>query len=111
MEQQHSIKNKVSISGIGLHTGNEVTLTFNPACINHGIRFQRIDLPGKPIIEADARYVTETDRGTTLNKKGAKLQTIEHILAACAGLKIDNLLIELNGEDYEESKSIRQRRR
>ncbi|MDG1850118.1 MAG: bifunctional UDP-3-O-[3-hydroxymyristoyl] N-acetylglucosamine deacetylase/3-hydroxyacyl-ACP dehydratase [Flavobacteriales bacterium] len=99
MEQQHSIKNKVSISGIGLHTGNEVTLTFNPACVNHGIRFQRIDLPGKPIIEADARYVTETDRGTTLNKKGAKLQTIEHILAACAGLKIDNLLIELNGEE------------
>jgi UDP-3-O-[3-hydroxymyristoyl] N-acetylglucosamine deacetylase/3-hydroxyacyl-[acyl-carrier-protein] dehydratase len=99
MEQQHSIKNTVSISGIGLHTGNEVTLTFNPACVNHGIRFQLVDLPGKPIIEADARYVTETDRGTTLNKKGAKLQTIEHILAACAGLKIDNLLIELNGEE------------
>lgn len=99
MEQQHSIKNKVSISGIGLHTGNEVTLTFKPAPVNHGICFKRIDLEGAPIIEADARYVTATDRGTTLNKNGVKLQTIEHILAACAGLKIDNLLIELNGEE------------
>ena len=99
MEQQHSIKNKVSISGIGLHTGNEVTLTFKPAPVNHGICFKRIDLEGTPTIEADARYVTATDRGTTLNKNGVKLQTIEHILAACAGLKIDNLLIELNGEE------------
>ena len=99
MEQQHSIKNKVSISGIGLHTGNEVTLTFKPAPVNHGICFKRIDIEGTPIIEADARYVTATDRGTTLNKNGVKLQTIEHILAACAGLKIDNLLIELNGEE------------
>ena len=99
MEQQHSIKNKVSISGIGLHTGNEVTLTFKPAPVNHGICFKRIDLEGAPVIEADARYVTATDRGTTLNKNGVKLQTIEHILAACAGLKIDNLLIELNGEE------------
>ena len=99
MEQQHSIKNEISISGIGLHTGNEATLTFRPAPIDYGICFKRIDLEGQPIIEADARYVTETDRGTTLNKKGIKLQTIEHVLAACAGLKIDNLLIELNGEE------------
>ena len=99
MEQQHSIKNEISINGIGLHTGNEATLTFRPAPIDHGICFKRIDLEGQPIIEADARYVTETDRGTTLNKKGIKLQTIEHVLAACAGLKIDNLLIELNGEE------------
>ncbi len=99
MDQQHSIKQEVSISGIGLHTGKEVTLTFKPAPIDHGIQFKRIDLEGQPIIEADAKYVTETDRGTTLDKKGAKLQTIEHVLAACAGLKLDNLLIELNGEE------------
>ena len=99
MEQQHSIKNEISISGTGLHTGNEVSLTFKPAPVDHGICFKRIDLEGQPIIEADAKYVTETDRGTTLNKKGVKLQTIEHVLAACAGLKIDNLLIELNGEE------------
>ena len=99
MDQQQSIKRQVSISGIGLHSGQEVTLTFNPAPINHGISFKRIDIEGQPIIEADAKYVTETDRGTTLDKKGAKLQTIEHVLAACAGLKLDNLLIELNGEE------------
>ena len=99
MDQQHSIKNEISISGKGLHTGNEVSLTFKPAPVDHGICFKRIDLEGQPIIEADAKYVTETDRGTTLNKKGVKLQTIEHVLAACAGLKIDNLLIELNGEE------------
>jgi len=99
MDQQHSIKREVSISGIGLHTGQEVTLTFKPAPINHGISFKRIDLEGQPIIEADVKYVTETDRGTTLDKKGAKLQTIEHVLAACSGLKLDNLLIEINGEE------------
>jgi len=99
MDQQHSIKHEVSISGIGLHTGKKVTLTFKAAPIDHGISFKRIDLEGEPIIEADAKYVTETDRGTTLDKKGAKLQTIEHVLAACAGLKLDNLLIELNGEE------------
>jgi UDP-3-O-[3-hydroxymyristoyl] N-acetylglucosamine deacetylase / 3-hydroxyacyl-[acyl-carrier-protein] dehydratase len=99
MDQQHSIKHKVSISGIGLHTGQEVTLTFMPAPVNHGICFKRIDLEGQPLIEADVKYVTETDRGTTLDKKGAKLQTIEHVLAACTGLKIDNLLIELNAEE------------
>lgn len=65
MDQQHSIKNEVSISGIGLHTGYEVTLTFKPAPIDHGICFKRIDLEGQPIIEADVKYVTETDRGTT----------------------------------------------
>ena len=99
MDQQHTIKHEVSISGIGLHTGKEVTLTFKSAPIDHGIRFKRVDLEGQPIIEADAKYVTETDRGTTLDKKGAKLQTIEHVLAACAGLKLDNLLIEINGEE------------
>ena len=99
MDQQHTIKHEVSISGIGLHTGQEVTLTFKSAPIDHGIRFKRVDIEGQPIIEADAKYVTDTDRGTTLDKKGAKLQTIEHVLAACAGLKLDNLLIEINGEE------------
>ena len=93
MAQQHTIKQKASISGIGLHTGQEVTLTFLPAPINHGICFKRIDLESQPIIEADVKYVTETDRGTTLDKKGAKLQTIEHVLAACTGLKIDNIIV------------------
>jgi len=99
MAQQHTIKQKASISGIGLHTGQEVTLTFLPAPINHGICFKRIDLEGQPIIEADVKYVTQTDRGTTLDKKGAKLQTIEHVLAACTALEIDNILIEINAEE------------
>ena len=99
MAQQHTIKQKASISGIGLHTGQEVTLTFLPAPINHGICFKRIDLESQPIIEADVKYVTETDRGTTLDKKGAKLQTIEHVLAACTALEIDNILIEINAEE------------
>ena len=99
MAQQHTIKQKASISGIGLHTGQEVTLTFLPAPINHGICFKRMDLEGQPIIEADVKYVTETDRGTTLDKKGAKLQTIEHVLAACTALEVDNILIEINAEE------------
>ena len=73
MAQQHTIKQKASISGIGLHTGQEVNLTFLPAPINHGICFKRIDLEDQPIIEADVKYVTETERGTTLDKKGVKL--------------------------------------
>ena len=82
MDQQHSIKHEVSISGIGLHTGQEVTLTFKPAPINHGISFKRIDLEGHPIIEADVKYVTETDRGTTLDKKRSK--TSNYRACACS---------------------------
>lgn len=99
MDFQHTIKNQVSIEGIGLHTGTKVMLSFKPAPIDHGICFKRIDIEGQPIIEADAKYVTETDRGTTLNKKGVKLQTIEHVLAACTGLQIDNILIEIDSEE------------
>lgn len=99
MEYQHTIKNEISISGVGLHSGNEVTLTFKPAPANHGISFKRIDLEDKPTIKASASYVTETRRSTTLSKNGIKIQTTEHVLAACAGLKIDNTLIEINAEE------------
>ena len=99
MEYQQTIKNEVSISGVGLHTGNKVTLNFKPAPTNHGISFKRIDLESQPIIEASASYVTETERSTTISKNGIKIQTPEHLLAACAGLKIDNILIEINAEE------------
>ena len=66
MDYQHTIKNEVSISGVGLHTGNKVTLTFKPAPINHGILFKRIDLESNPIIKACASYVTDTQRSTTI---------------------------------------------
>ena len=99
MEYQHTIKNEVSISGVGLHTNNKVKLTFKPAPVNHGILFKRIDLESQPIIKACASNVSDTERSTTISKGDVKVQTPEHVLAACAGLKIDNILIEINAEE------------
>ena len=93
---QHTIKNKKSLTGVGLHTGVDVTVTFCPAPPNHGIKFQRIDLEDKPIIPADCDLVTTVERGTTLEKNGASISTVEHMLAAVVGLQIDNLLVEVN---------------
>ncbi|MFN0176525.1 MAG: bifunctional UDP-3-O-[3-hydroxymyristoyl] N-acetylglucosamine deacetylase/3-hydroxyacyl-ACP dehydratase, partial [Saprospiraceae bacterium] len=97
--KQSTIKKTVSISGVGLHTGLQVTLTFCPAAENHGYKFQRIDLENQPIIEADVDYVTDLSRGTTLEKKGAKVCTVEHVLAALVGLQIDNVLIQLDAAE------------
>jgi UDP-3-O-[3-hydroxymyristoyl] N-acetylglucosamine deacetylase / 3-hydroxyacyl-[acyl-carrier-protein] dehydratase len=95
--KQHTIKSPVSLSGVGLHTGAKVTLTMKPAPENHGIKFQRIDLDNQPIIDADADNVTDVSRGTTLEQNGGRISTVEHILAACVGSEIDNLLIETDG--------------
>ncbi len=97
--KQRTIKKEIKLTGVGLHTGKEVTLTFKPAPENHGYAFCRIDLEGNPIIEADANYVVNTQRGTNLEKNGVSIQTSEHVLAACVGLEIDNLLIELNASE------------
>lgn len=94
--KQKTIKQEVSLTGVGLHTGKNVTLTFKPATANSGLAFKRIDLEGEPIIEADANYVTNTQRGTCLEKNGVTIQTSEHVLAALVGLDIDNAVIELN---------------
>ena len=94
--KQKTIAKEVSLNGVGLHTGKNVTLTFKPAPENFGFAFKRIDLEGTPIIEADANYVTNTQRGTCLEKKGVKIQTSEHVLAALVGMEIDNVIIELN---------------
>lgn len=94
--KQQTIKKSISITGAGLHTGKNVTLTIMPAPENSGISFRRIDLEGQPEIKADADYVTDTSRGTTLEKDGAKVTTIEHCLAALTGLGIDNAMIELD---------------
>ena len=91
---QNTLKKAVSLSGSGLHTGKEATVTFHPAPPNFGYKFQRIDLPEQPIIKADADLVTEVQRGTTLEYKGAKVSTIEHALAALVGLAIDNVLFK-----------------
>lgn len=98
-KMQKTVKNPVSISGSGLHSGLDVTLTFEPAPENHGIQFQRTDLDGQPFIKADPNLVTDTSRGTTLTSGKAKVQTVEHCMAALAGLEIDNALIKIDGEE------------
>ena len=97
--KQKTIQREVSLSGVGLHTGNNVTLTFLPAPANSGYSFKRIDLEGTPIIEADANYVTNTQRGTCLEKNGVIIQTSEHVLAALVGMDIDNVIIALNASE------------
>ena len=84
--KQHTIKQKVSVTGVGLHTGAKVTLTFNPAPEHHWLKFQRTDVEGQPIIDADADLVVDTSRGTTLEKNGVRVHTTEHVLAALVGL-------------------------
>ena len=97
--KQKTIEKEVSLTGVGLHTGKEVTLTFKPAPANFGFAFKRIDLEGCPVIEADANYVTNTQRGTCLEKNGVTIQTCEHVLAAFMGLDIDNAIIELDNAE------------
>jgi UDP-3-O-[3-hydroxymyristoyl] N-acetylglucosamine deacetylase/3-hydroxyacyl-[acyl-carrier-protein] dehydratase len=97
--KQKTIKQSVSLSGVGLHTGKKATVTFKPAPENHGYVFQRIDLEGQPTIKADCDLVVDTSRGTTLEQNGARVYTTEHLLAAAYGLEIDNLLIELDGPE------------
>ena len=94
--KQTTISKKVSLTGVGLHTGKEVKINFLPAQINDGYKFRRIDLEGLPMINADANLVTNTQRGTCLEKNGVIIQTCEHVLAALVGLEIDNVIIELN---------------
>jgi len=97
--KQTTINKSISLKGVGIHTGNGVTLTFNPAVENTGYIFKRIDLPGQPEIEALSKYVIDTQRGTTLEKDGVKLKTVEHVLAALVGLEIDNVLIHIDSEE------------
>jgi len=99
MSKQTTITKPISLNGVGIHTGKEVTLTFKPAPANHGYAFCRVDLEGKPIIEADANLVVNTQRGTNLQKNGVNIQTSEHVLAALVGLEIDNVLIELDASE------------
>jgi UDP-3-O-[3-hydroxymyristoyl] N-acetylglucosamine deacetylase/3-hydroxyacyl-[acyl-carrier-protein] dehydratase len=99
MVKQKTIKAEISLTGVGLHTGKEVKMTFKPAPVNNGFTFVRVDLEGTPIIEADANYVINTQRGTNLEKLGVKIQTPEHVLAALMGCDLDNIIIELNASE------------
>jgi UDP-3-O-[3-hydroxymyristoyl] N-acetylglucosamine deacetylase/3-hydroxyacyl-[acyl-carrier-protein] dehydratase len=96
---QHTIKNELTISGTGIHSGEFVTITIKPAAANTGITFQRIDIEGRPTVKADVDNVVETNRSTTIESKGARVNTIEHLMAALVGMQIDNALIEINGEE------------
>ncbi|WP_291720240.1 bifunctional UDP-3-O-[3-hydroxymyristoyl] N-acetylglucosamine deacetylase/3-hydroxyacyl-ACP dehydratase [Bernardetia sp.] len=96
---QHTIKKSVTISGVGLHTGVKSTMTFLPAKPNHGIKFCRIDIEGRPVVDADVDFVVDVSRGTTIEKGEARVNTVEHTLAALVGLEIDNVLIELDGPE------------
>lgn len=112
---QKTLKEPVTLEGVGLHTGQLTRITIKPAPENHWYKFKRTDLPDAPIIPADADYVVDTSRGTTLGKNDAKVYTTEHLLAALLGLEIDNALIELEGPEipildgssYEFIKAIR----
>ncbi len=98
-DKQHTLVSETGISGTGLHTGKMVEMTLKPAQPGFGIQFKRVDLPGQPLVKADCDYVTETNRGTTLQLGDAKIQTVEHVLAALVGMGVDNVLIELNGPE------------
>ncbi|MGZ5218434.1 MAG: bifunctional UDP-3-O-[3-hydroxymyristoyl] N-acetylglucosamine deacetylase/3-hydroxyacyl-ACP dehydratase [Chitinophagaceae bacterium] len=98
-DKQHTLKAAVTISGTGLHTGVMADLTLKPASPGFGFQFRRIDLPEQPTIKADCDLVTDTSRGTTLESNGAKVSTVEHVLAALVGMGVDNCLIEINGPE------------
>ena len=98
-DNQTTIKKAISLKGIGIHTGKEVTLTFKPASSNNGYTFKRIDLKNKPVIEANIKYVINTDRRTFLKKDNVTIQTCEHVLAALVGLEIDNVKIEIDASE------------
>lgn len=99
MVKQKTIVQEVTINGVGLHTGQQVVMTLKPAPVNNGFTFVRVDLPGNPVIEADANYVVSTERGTNLEHKGVQLHTTEHVLAALVGCDLDNVIIELNASE------------
>jgi UDP-3-O-[3-hydroxymyristoyl] N-acetylglucosamine deacetylase / 3-hydroxyacyl-[acyl-carrier-protein] dehydratase len=97
--KQRTIKKSITVSGVGLHTGKKCNLTFHPAPENHGYKFRRTDLEGKPVVDADVDNVVDTARGTTLEQNGARIYTTEHVLAAVAGLEIDNIMIEIDAPE------------
>jgi UDP-3-O-[3-hydroxymyristoyl] N-acetylglucosamine deacetylase/3-hydroxyacyl-[acyl-carrier-protein] dehydratase len=99
MSKQHTLSGSASLSGRGLHTGKQVTVTFQPAPQYHGVLFRRIDLLGKPIVRACGKNVFDTSRGTSIRDGEAEVRTIEHLMAALAGLEIDNVMVDIDAEE------------
>ena len=97
--KQTTLKTEVSVSGVGLHTGKSATITIKPAADNTGIRFRRIDLKNKPEIKADLDNVVDVSRGTSIEENGGRISTVEHVLAALAGMEVDNALVEIDGPE------------
>ena len=100
MSKQKTLKGSFSLFGKGLHTGLNLTVTFNPAPENSGYKIQRIDLEGQPVIEAIAENVVDTQRGTVLGKGDVRVSTVEHGMAALYAMGIDNCLIQVNGPEF-----------
>jgi len=98
-DKQKTLASEYVLNGVGLHTGREVTMKLKPAPVNTGFIFVRTDLEGSPVVEADANYVSSTERGTTIEKKGVKIHTTEHLLAALTGMDLDNVIIEINNAE------------
>jgi UDP-3-O-[3-hydroxymyristoyl] N-acetylglucosamine deacetylase/3-hydroxyacyl-[acyl-carrier-protein] dehydratase len=96
---QHTIKEEITITGVGIHTGQSVTMRLKAAEPGTGIMFQRTDLPGKPTVKADVDNVIETNRSTTIEANGARVSTIEHLMASLVGMNIDNVLIEIDADE------------
>ena len=99
MENQRTLAKSASLTGSALHNGGKVTLTIHPAAAGHGYKFRRSDLPDEPIIDALVEHVKTVERATTLVQGNAKIQTVEHILSALAGLGVDNALIEMDANE------------
>ncbi|MCB0601067.1 MAG: bifunctional UDP-3-O-[3-hydroxymyristoyl] N-acetylglucosamine deacetylase/3-hydroxyacyl-ACP dehydratase [Saprospiraceae bacterium] len=97
--KQCTLKDSFTLRGVGLHTGVSVTMKVMPAAVNHGVKFQRIDLPDRPVVPADINMVQTTQRGTTIGRGDASIATVEHILSALAGFQVDNALIEIDGPE------------
>ena len=99
MPLQHTIGTTVSLSGVGLHTGQTAMVTLHPAAENRGIRFIRADVVSCPEIEADIDNVVDLQKGTAIGKSGVTIHTIEHLMAALSGLEVDNVLVEVNAPE------------
>lgn len=99
MQKQTTLRSEISISGKGLHSGQMVTVTLQPAEADTGITFRRSDLPGTPLVHANVKNVFDTSRGTSLQENGVEVRTIEHLMAALAGLQVDNVLVEMNASE------------
>ena len=97
--QQQTLRESASFEGVGLHSGNRVGMSFLPAPPNTGIRFRRLDLDGRPEIEARIENVSDTTRSTTLSKGNIRVHTVEHVLATFAGYGIDNIVVELDANE------------